>query len=39
MFTTGRDTSAKEMYAMVVLVCIPLFYFAGAGSVVFWIIG
>lgn len=35
----GRDTSAKELYLAIVLICIPLFYIAGAGSTVFWIIG
>ena len=35
----GRETSAKELYLVTGLVCIPLFYLAGAGSAVFWIIG
>lgn len=35
----GRDTSSKELYALLGVIAVPLFYFAGAGSTVFWIIG
>ena len=35
----GRETSPKELYAVTALIAIPLFYFGGAGSAVFWIIG
>ena len=35
----GRETSPKELYALTALIAVPLFYFGGAGSVVFWIIG
>ncbi len=38
-FPSGRDTSSKELYMAVGLISIPLFYIAGAGSAVFWIIG
>ena len=36
---TGRETSPKELYALTALIAVPLFYFGGAGSAVFWIIG
>ena len=35
----GREFSPKELYILVVLISLPLLYFAGAGSTVFWIIG
>lgn len=35
----GRETAARELYAIVVVIAIVLFYFAGAGGTVFWIIG
>jgi hypothetical protein len=35
----GRETSAMEMYMVVGVIMIPVLYFAGAGSTVFWIIG
>lgn len=35
----GRETSAAEVYLVVGVVMIPVLYFAGAGSTVFWIIG
>ena len=39
LFTEGRDTSPKEVYMVLGIVMVPIFYFAGAGSAVFWIIG
>lgn len=37
--SSGRETSAAEVYLVVGVVMIPVLYFAGAGSTVFWIIG
>ena len=39
MTIVGRETSPKELYAVVAVIAIPFFYFAGAGSTVFWIVG
>ena len=38
-YNAGRETSPKELYALMALIAVPLFYFGGAGSAVFWIIG
>jgi hypothetical protein len=35
----GRETGAMEVYLVVGVIMIPVLYFAGAGSTVFWIIG
>ncbi|XP_028401442.1 prenylated Rab acceptor protein 1-like [Dendronephthya gigantea] len=35
----GRQFSLAEQYALVALICLPLFFLASAGSTVFWIIG
>ena len=35
----GREFSVTEQYGLVVLISLPLFFLAGAGSTVFWIIG
>jgi len=35
----GREFSVAEQYGLVLTVSLPLFFFASAGSAVFWIIG
>lgn len=35
----GRDLSRAEQYGLVLLISLPLFILASAGSTVFWIIG
>jgi len=37
--SSGREFSPQGFYALMFVVAIPLFYFASAGSTVFWIIG
>ena len=39
MIDSGRETAARELYAVVAVIAIVLLYFAGAGGTVFWIIG
>ena len=36
---TGRELSLAQQYAAVGVLAFPLFWIAGAGSAVFWIIG
>lgn len=36
---SGRDLSRAEQYGLVLLISLPLFILASAGSTVFWIIG
>ncbi len=36
---TGREFSPPEIYTGMGVVCVPVFYIAGAGSTIFWIIG
>lgn len=35
----GKELSPVHQYALVALVSFPLFYIAGAGSAIFWVIG
>lgn len=35
----GRELTLSQQYIMVSLISFPLFYLAGAGSAVFWVIG
>ena len=35
----GRDLTRAEQYGLVLLISLPLFILASAGSTVFWIIG
>ena len=35
----GREFSPKEIYIVLFVIAVPLFYFAAAGSTVFWVIG
>ena len=35
----GREFSPKEIYIILFVIAVPLFYFAAAGSTVFWVIG
>jgi len=35
----GKEFSTIQQYGLVFLICMPLFFFASAGSTVFWIIG
>lgn len=35
----GRELSRVEQYGLVLLISLPLFILASAGSTVFWIIG
>ena len=35
----GRDLTRTEQYGLVLLISLPLFILASAGSTVFWIIG
>ena len=41
MFTRhiGREFSPVELYIVIGVLGIPVFYIAGAGSTIFWIIG
>ena len=39
MFITGRELSLAQQYAVVGVCSFPLFWLAGAGSAVFWVIG
>ena len=36
---TGRDVTLVQQYAAVGALSFPLFWIAGAGSAVFWVIG
>jgi len=35
----GREITVAQQYAVVAIASFPLFWFAGAGSAVFWVIG
>lgn len=35
----GQELSLAQQYGLIALVSLPLFYLAGAGSVVFWVLG
>lgn len=35
----GQELSLAQQYGLVAMVSLPLFYLAGAGSVVFWVLG
>ena len=39
LFLVGREFSIAEQYGLVLTISLPLFFFASAGSAVFWIIG
>ena len=39
MFLSGHEISLAGQYSLVLLCCIPLFLLAGAGGVVFWVLG
>ena len=36
---SGRELNATQQYAGVALLSIPIFLLAGAGSVIFWVLG
>ena len=38
-FVIGRELSVAEQYASVLTISLPVFFFASAGSTIFWIIG
>ena len=35
----GREFSPKEIYAVLLVLVIPMLYFGAVGSTVFWLIG
>ena len=35
----GHELSLAQQYGLIAMVSLPLFYIAGAGSVVFWVLG
>ena len=35
----GHELSLAQQYGLIAMVSLPLFYLAGAGSVVFWVLG
>ena len=35
----GREFSPKEIYAVLLVIVIPMLYFGGVGGTVFWLIG
>ncbi|KAK4036180.1 hypothetical protein OUZ56_028246 [Daphnia magna] len=35
----GQEISLAQQYGLIAMVSLPLFYLAGAGSVVFWVLG
>ena len=35
----GHEVSLAGQYALVAVFCIPLFLLAGAGGIVFWVLG
>ena len=37
--SVGREVSLAQQYVLVAVCCFPLFWVAGAGSAVFWILG
>ena len=39
MWLLGVEISTTQQYGIATLLCFPMFFFAGAGSVVFWVIG
>ena len=38
-YRTGREFTVAQQYGGVALLAFPLFWLAGAGSVIFWVIG
>jgi hypothetical protein len=39
LVVAGHTLSPTYQYALVVVLSFPLFYMAGAGSIIFWVIG
>ena len=38
-FDAGRELTVAQQYGGVAMLSFPLFWLAGAGSVIFWVIG
>jgi len=39
VFISGRELTLAQQYGVVGICAFPLFWIAGAGSAVFWVIG